>query len=124
LTAAAIDELAMLEMERVQLIAQKNDIQAQLADKNRLGPGGVRQTPEEYHHWRRRAVTALAKIEADIATNKAKLHAVTRAVVTMPSDAVGLLRSAHLLLTRLRDDGVELSPEELKVIEDVGRAIR
>lgn len=98
------------ETRRLELVKAIQQIEAQLGNRNALGPDGVRLSEHEYWEWHNRAVRAKQNIVAELTDLKlwtrninrqraAKLAKVTPSDV---NDPVALLFAAYGVFQRLR----------------------
>jgi hypothetical protein len=87
------------------------EIEAQLADKNRRTVEGRRLTAEEYHGWRRSAISALTLKGAELRYCRAWLKARSR-----PTTAREILADLVVVVGELRLDG---APRALQTLGTV-----
>lgn len=120
-------EIAALEVRRADLATQAGSIDASLSQKRRYDPDGKMWDVERYSRWRTSAIYAKAQVNKQLLqvngrlrVLRAKRHTQATAPRATP-DLRALIGRAHALLTKLREEDVEMDPEEIAVIEDLGK---
>lgn len=115
--------LKELEDRRAQLVLEVKTIQAQLGQTRRFDVKLGRELSRvEYSRWRNKALQALAEKEKAL-LNYTKTLREERAKAAVgvtdfdPSSANGVLSATYVLLRRLVDEGVDLDPDEFKVMD-------
>jgi len=102
---------------RLQLVAELNHIQSQLADRNRIDENGVRMVGDAYHAWRSKAISAQSIKQAECAYLKAWLIENTREVGQKSKYA--LLVQALALFDKLAEEDVDFDDTETALVEDI-----
>ena len=113
------------ELQRRHLTEKIGDIATQLSDRDRRHPDGTRFTDHEYHDWRRRALGALRAHERVLRQindwiKQERRNA--RALETASLDDKEMfqrINAAYKLFVKLREEGVDFTPEEWTIIEQL-----
>lgn len=97
------------------------NIEAQLADRNRTMVGGVRLDAKSYFTWRAKTITALKFQAAELRSLKqwvksARANALFAHQKIDPTDPKSLIVAGARLLQRLRAE-VDLDPDEQAVVD-------
>jgi len=113
---------------RDEFVTRQQEIQTQLANKNRIDPStGLRLNDYEFHEWRARAVGALRYINEDLRKVKAVVRKFSDAEWAAKNAGGGrtekLLVDAYVLLHRLAGEGVELDTSELALLDAIREQI-
>lgn len=129
MTQEELKEIADLEAERVNLVAQATSIDASLSQKRRYDPDGTMWNEERYHTWRSSAVHAKMQVNKKLLRVKSRLkelkdrqHAEAQAAKNRPDPTRVLICRAHRTLVQMREDGVEMDSDELALIDDLNAA--
>lgn len=116
--------MAAAEARRAELVAQIQQIDVDLGNKNRE-IGGVRQSDHEWHQWRTKALGAKRFIAEELRLTKAWVrdrrnegHAALTGVATPQDSAVAMLARAYRLLRALQQE-TDLTAEELAEIDAI-----
>lgn len=113
--------LAEAEERILSVTYNVQNIEGQLADRNRTMAGGVRLDAKAYHAWRAKTITALKFQAAELRSLKqwvkiARANAVFAQQKIDPKDPKSLIVAGARLLTRLRSE-VDLDPDEQAVVD-------
>jgi hypothetical protein len=65
----------MIDDRRREVVQQLKDIDLQLGDPNRTGPGGQRLSDNDYWTWRKKATAAKRMLEHELSTLNAERRA-------------------------------------------------
>lgn len=121
-------ELSKLEQDRVALASQLSDIDAQLAQKRRFDSDGTMWDVGRYHRWRASAVAAKTHVLNELRAVNVRLKELrvkrTAAGVSGGPSARDLISGAHTLLWRLVEEGVDLDPEEIALVNSMDAWLR
>jgi hypothetical protein len=118
------EELSAL---RIEIVANVQDIDSQLGDRNRLDASGARMSDHEWWGWRSRATTAKRKMNDALRRLNEKLKRSRIARHSRPAQAGTLEESASkawLLLQRLGKEGVDFDPDEWSVVDELRASLR
>lgn len=121
-------ELTKLEQDRVVLASQLSEIDAQLAQKRRFDPDGTMWDVAKYHRWRASAVRAKTHVLNELRAANARLKELrvkrTAAGAYGGPSARDLISGAHTLLWKLVEEGVDLDPEEIALVNSMGEWLK
>jgi hypothetical protein len=115
-------------------VQRLQEVQAQLADRDRLNENGERMSSEEYWQWRSKAHRAFTFLSNEVRRLKMWIKAHhTRlnrhlndhqlAGMDLTTDE-GLVLALTAVIKRLASDGVDLDPEEQEIVDVADRRIR
>lgn len=111
--------LAEAEERRRDLQHEISKIQAQLSEHNRVDSSGKRIKREDYLQWRRRAQYFLNETLSELRLLKRWIHdnRPPRPLFPALAEAVHLIEQLCTLVHELEEDGVDLDPKELRLVE-------
>lgn len=111
------ESVAAALKERDEVTKSILDIQAQLGDRDKRGPGGQRMTEQAYWQWRKGSTYALTQLQKRALELKAYLREQNApAIPPSLTTAESLLRAAHGAMKKLARE-VDLDPDERTVLD-------